>query len=131
MKLHFENGSIKYDGFDSYVRLQVGSSWEGIAEVDNDLGKSLVKVPGVTKLSDSDWEWYKKKSVEDPVAYRQFGVIKQDSTQNPNAVYAQEAGSPSNTPTSGEQEVIEVEVEDVTPPVAEEEPPTPKRKGKK
>lgn len=131
MKLHFENADIKYDGFDSFVRVQVGASWEGIAEVDDKLGGDLVKIPGVSELSDSDWDWYKKKSVEDPVAYRQFGVIRQDSTQNPNAVYAQEVGSPTDTPTSGEKEIIEVEVEDVTPPTAEEEPPTPKRKGKK
>jgi hypothetical protein len=130
MKLHFENADLKYNGFDSFIRVQVGSSWEGIADVDKTLGEDLVKLPGVSELSDSDWEWYKKKSSEDPVAYRQFGIIKQDSTQNPNATYAQETGSPSQSPTS-DKEVIEITVEDVDPPVAEEEPATPKRKGKK
>jgi hypothetical protein len=130
MKLLFENVHKSYAGFDDYLPILVGACWLGIAEVENKLGEKLVKEVGVEELNDSDWDWYKKKSSQEAIAYRQFGTIKQDSSQNPNADYAQEVGSQNQSSTS-DKEIIEVDVEEVAPPKADEVEVTPKKRGKK
>lgn len=127
MKLYFENIKQDYNGFERFTPVLVGSSWIGIADVEDSLGKDLIKFSGVSEISDSDYEWYKKKLTAEQIAFRQFGTVKQEPEKNPNADYAEEIQSVSGESQSLEdpKELIEVDVVETPEP---EEPAAPKKK---
>ena len=135
MKLLFENINQSYGGFDSYVPCLVGASWIGLAEVDDKVGKEIVKEAGVSELSDSDFEWYKKKLGEEKIAYRQFTTLKQEPNLNPNASYAEEGDKTAKSDSSSSKaedpkDLIEVDAVEVEKPIEESDSPR-KPKSKK
>tara|TARA_B100000212_G_C27371753_1_gene532905 strand:- start:1371 stop:1772 length:402 start_codon:yes stop_codon:yes gene_type:complete len=103
MKLLFDNANKSYDGFEEYVPVLVGSSWVGLANVDKQIGEKLVKLAGVQKLSDEDWDFYKKKAGEEAVTFRKFNSVRQEADRNPLAEHAvpiKQEGSESPLPKS-------------------------------
>lgn len=132
MKLYFENANKDYDGFEGFIPVLIGSSWIGLAEVKDEIGKKLKDIPGVQVLSDEDWDWYKKKVGVEKIAFRQFSTIPQDPVKNPNANYAEETKKESGSSPSSDSPVIDVDVVDVIDPMEEiEDKPTPKPKAKR
>tara|TARA_B100001093_G_C26499493_1_gene872675 strand:+ start:135 stop:533 length:399 start_codon:yes stop_codon:yes gene_type:complete len=129
MKLLFDNANKSYDGFEEYVPVLVGSSWIGLANVDKPTGEKLLKIPGVQKLSDEDWSFYKKKAGEEAVTFRKFNSIKQEADRHPLADHADpikqessESPSPKTKTKSKAQknikdmiktEAVDAETEDV------------------
>ncbi len=89
MKLKFLNINLDYDGFDDFHPLLLGSSWIGIAEVDDATGKKLLKLRGVEEVTDEVWDWFKKKQGGEEIAYRKFSTIRQEPAKNPVADYAE------------------------------------------
>ena len=133
-KLHFENANKDYDGYEGFIPVLVGSSWIGLAEVEDKVAEKLKDVPGVTILSDKDWDWYKKKVGEEKIAFRQFATVQQEPEKNPNANYAEEVKSEAGKPSSSDdpKDLIEVDAVEVTDPLSEEEEkPAPKPRAKK
>lgn len=96
MKLLFDNINVPYNGFDSYQPVLVGSSWVGIASVEDKFAKTLLKENGVTELSEEDFDWYKKKVLEEAVTFRKFSTLKQQADRSPLADYAEEEKSGSS-----------------------------------
>lgn len=100
MKLLFDNINKSYNGFESFQPVLVGSSWVGIAKVEDKYAKTILKEDGVTELSDDDFQWYKKKVLEEAVTFRRLNTIKQEASKDPNAEYAEEEKSaPSKSPS--------------------------------
>lgn len=129
--LHFENANKDYNGYEGFIPVLIGSSWVGLAQVEDKVAKELKDVPGVTELSESDWDWYKKKVGGEKIAFRNFTTVQQEPEKNPNANYAEEAGKPEPSPTSDNpKDLIEVDVVEVEKPL-EEEAPAPKPKAKR
>ena len=116
MKLLFDNINKAYNGFESFQPVLVGSSWVGIAKVEDKYAKTLLKEDGVTKLSDEDFKWYKKKVLEEAVTFRQLNTIKQEANKDPNAEYVEEekkAPSKSQSPKKkNPKDLIRVEAVD-------------------
>lgn len=117
MKLLFDNINKAYNGFEAYQPVLVGSSWVGIARVEDKYAKTLLKEDGVTKLSDEDFDWYKKKVLEEAVTFRRLNTVKQEANKDPNAEYAEEekvAPSKSQSPKKKKnpKDMIRVEAVD-------------------
>ena len=125
--LLFENANISYAGFDSFLPVLVGTSWIGLAKLEDKDAKELLKVKGVKELSDADFNWYESKVSGEEIAYRSFATIKQDSAQVPHATYS-EKPEPKKAGDDA-KELINVDVVDVEDPL--EEPLPKKSKGKK
>ena len=130
MKLLFENANKDYDGFKNFIPALIGSTWVGLADVPKEKGKELVKLAGVSELSDSDWDWYKKKLTDEAIAYRSFGTVKQEPERNPNASYAaeeiKELETGSSESSDNPKDLIEVDEVEVSDPTTEEDEPKPK-----
>ena len=126
--LLFENANISYNGFDSFLPVLVGTSWVGLAKLEDKDAKELLKVNGVKELSDADFSWYESKISGEEIAYRSFTTIKQDSAEVPHATYS-EKSEPKRAGDNA-KELINVDVVDVEDPL-EEEPQPKKSKGKK
>jgi len=130
MKLLFENANKDYDGFKNFIPALIGSTWVGLADVPEDKGEELLKHKGVTKLSDSDWDWYKKKLTDEAIAYRSFGTVKQEPEKNPNASYAveeiKELETGSSESSDNPKDLIEVDEVEVSDPTTEEDESKPK-----
>lgn len=135
MKLLFENANKDYDGFKNFIPALIGSTWVGLADVPKEKGKELVKLAGVSELSDSDWDWYKKKLTDEAIAYRSFGTVKQEPERNPNASYAVEETKElevGNSKSSDDpKDLIEVDEVEVSDPTTEEDEPKPARSKEK
>ena len=136
-KLHFENANKDYNGYEGFIPVLVGTSWIGLAEVEDKVAEELKDLPGVSVLSDKDWDWYKKKVGEEKIAFRQFSTIKQEPEKNPNASYAEETKSEAGKPSSSDnpKDLIEVDAVEVTDPLKDDEEevkkPAPKSRAKK
>lgn len=132
--LHFENANKDYNGFEGFIPVLIGSSWVGLAEVEDKVAEELKDVPGVMELSEADWDWYKKKVGGEKIAFRNFATVQQEPEKNPNANYAEEVKSEAGKPSSSDnpKDLIEVDVVEVEKPLEEEPVPKPKaKKGKK
>jgi hypothetical protein len=132
--LHFENANQDYNGYEGFIPVLIGSSWVGLAEVEDKVAKELKGTSGVTELSQKDWEWYKKKVGGEKIAYRDFITVKQEPEKNPNASYVEEVKSEVGKPSSSDnpKDLIEVDVVEVEKPLEETEQSASKpKKGKK
>jgi hypothetical protein len=92
-----------------------GVKRRGIGSYDNKDAKVLMELHGnlVEELSDEQFEELKKKLTIVPTSFRAFRTLPQDSTKNPNAVYAEKENKESDQSKAEDLvEVAEAEVED-------------------
>ena len=131
--LLFPNAHRAYAGFEGYIPVNVGTSWIGIAIVEDAKAKEILELKvGVREISDADYESIKKKLQEGGTAYRSFQTVTQNPEKHPNAQPAEEAplkdsGSPS--PKASPKDLIKMEAVDAE--VEEVPAPKPKAKSKK
>ena len=130
--LLFPNIHRDYAGFEGFVPVNVGTSWLGIARLDDDKAKELLDLKmGVEELSDEAYDSIKKKVEQSGTAYRNFQTIRQESDRHPNA---QPAEAPLQEPSESQSPKSEnpkdlIRVDAVEAEV--EEKPAPKAKAKK
>lgn len=135
MYLLFDNIARDFGGFDSFVPILIGSSWMGLAHVDDKTGKGLVELPGVKELSEERFEGFKKKLGREAIAYRSFTTHQQNPEKSPTADYAEALKVEAEVKEVAEdpKELLQVEEVEVENPLEEEAPakPKPARKAKK
>lgn len=125
MKLLFNNINKSYNGFEGYVAVQAGGGWVGIADVQDDYAKELLKEQGVKEITPEVFDWYKKKVLAEATSFRQFSTVRQESDRNPVAEYVEEVKSAPSESVSPEDPKDLVKVETI------EEKPAPKPRGRK
>ena len=123
--LLFPNAHRAYAGFESYIPVNVGTSWIAIALVEDAKAKEILELNvGVREISDADFDSIKKKLQEGGTAYRSFQTVTQNPERHPNAQPAEEAqikdsGSPSPKASPKDlikREAVDAEVEEIPMP---------------
>ena len=67
----------------------------------------------LNEITEAQYDGLKKKLSKVPVSYRQLGIVRQDPSKDPNAVYAEApVADPSEAPVEELISVGEAEVED-------------------
>lgn len=136
--LLFPNIYRDYNGFEGFIPVNVGTSWLGIAKVEDKKAKELLDLGlGVEELNEEQYASIKKKVEQGGTAYRSFQTVRQESDKHPNAQPAEaplKEDSESPSPKSDNpKDLIRVDAVDAEVEPAEEKPaPKPKaKKGKK
>lgn len=134
--LLFPNIYRDYAGFEGFIPVNVGTSWLGIAKVEDEKAKEILDLKlGVEELNDSQYDSIKKKVEQSGTAYRNFQTVRQESDRHPNAQPAQEApikeDSGSQSPKKGDNPKDLIRVDAVDAEVEAVEKPAPKPKAKK
>lgn len=137
--LLFPNIYKDYNGFEGFIPVNVGTSWLGIAKVEDDKAKEIIELGlGVEELNDEQYDSIKKKVEQSGTAYRNFQTVRQESDRHPNAQPAEaplKESTESPSPKSEENpkdlirvDAVDAEIEEPAPAPASKSKP---KKGKK
>ncbi len=120
-------------GFTNFKPVLLGSLWSGYSEVSDEKAKELLAYKNVDELTEAQAIVIKKKVNGEAIAYRSFETRTQDSSKNPNAVYAEKSKPESPTPKENPKDLLKVETVKVDRPLedVEAKKTKPKRKAKK
>ena len=130
MYLLFDNIARDFGGFDSFVPILIGSSWMGLANVDDKTGKGLVTLPGVEELSEERFEGFQKKLGREAIAYRSFTTHQQSPEKSPTADYAEALKVEVKEVAEDPKALLKIEEVEVEKPL-EDEAPAKSRKPKR